>query len=77
MTLLKSKRLFRLSVSVSVSSYHLRDQSLIGYHVDCDLENDPLFPDDIREAGKRQLEAKQIKHESKVYSDVPHGRPTF
>ena len=37
------------------------------------LENDQLFPDEIREAGQKYLEEKQVKHEIKVYSDVPHG----
>ena len=36
-------------------------------------ENDQLFPDDIREEGKKSLEEKGIQHEVKVYPDVPHG----
>ena len=39
-------------------------------------ENDQLFPDDIREAGKKHLEEKQIEHEIKVYPGVPHGTYT-
>ncbi|KAL9122365.1 MAG: hypothetical protein Q9187_001082 [Circinaria calcarea] len=38
------------------------------------VENDPLFPDDIREAAQKNLEEKQIKHEIKVYPGVPHGQ---
>ena len=36
-------------------------------------ENDQLFPDEIREEGKKSLEEKGIKHEVKVYPNVPHG----
>ena len=37
------------------------------------LENDQLFPDDVRLAGQKHLEESGIEHEIKVYSDVPHG----
>lgn len=37
------------------------------------VENDQLFPDDVRSAGKTYLEENNIKHEIKVYSGVPHG----
>jgi len=37
------------------------------------VENDQLFPEEILEAGKKHLEASQIKHEVKVYPGVPHG----
>ena len=37
------------------------------------VENDQLFPDDIRIAGKEHLEKESIEHEIKVYSGVPHG----
>ena len=37
------------------------------------VENDNLFPDDIREAGRVFLERNKIEHEMKVYSGVPHG----
>ena len=37
------------------------------------VENDQLFPDDIRSAGETYLEENKIKHEIKVYSGVPHG----
>ncbi len=37
------------------------------------VENDQLFPDDVRTAGQTCLEEKKIKHEIKVYSGVPHG----
>ena len=37
------------------------------------VENDQLFPDDVRTAGQKYLEENQIKHEVKVYSGVPHG----
>jgi len=38
------------------------------------LPKDPLFPDDIREAGKVSLDANKVEHELELYSDVPHGR---
>ena len=37
------------------------------------VENDQLFPDDIREAGKVHLQERQIEHEVKIYPGVPHG----
>ena len=37
------------------------------------VENDTLFPDDVREAGKKALEEKKLEHEVTVYPDVPHG----
>ena len=39
----------------------------------CALENDQLFPDEVRVTGKAYLEEKHVEHEIKVYSDVPHG----
>ena len=37
------------------------------------VENDQLFPDDVRTAGQTSLEERKIEHEVKVYSGVPHG----
>ncbi|MCJ1405974.1 hypothetical protein MMC19_000039 [Ptychographa xylographoides] len=37
------------------------------------VENDQLFPDEIREAGKAYFQENHIEHEVKVYSGVPHG----
>ena len=37
------------------------------------VENDQLFPDDVRAAGQEYLEKNNIEHEIKVYPDVPHG----
>jgi len=37
------------------------------------VENDQLFPDQVRTAGQEFLEEKKIEHEVKVYSGVPHG----
>lgn len=37
------------------------------------VENDQLFPDDVRTAGQTFLEEKKIEHEVKVFSGVPHG----
>lgn len=37
------------------------------------VENDQLFPDDVRTAGQTYLEEKKVEHEVKVYPGVPHG----
>jgi dienelactone hydrolase len=37
------------------------------------VENDQLFPDDVRTAGQAFLEENKVEHEIKVYSGVPHG----
>ncbi len=37
------------------------------------VENDPLFPEEILEEGKKQLATSSIEHEIKVYQGVPHG----
>lgn len=37
------------------------------------VEQDTLFPDDVREAGKKALQEKGVEHEVEVYSGVPHG----
>ena len=38
-------------------------------------EDDQLFPDDVREEGRKNLEGNKIEHEIHVYSGVPHGNP--
>ena len=37
------------------------------------VENDQLFPDDVRTAGQTFLNDKKVENEIKVYSGVPHG----
>lgn len=37
------------------------------------VENDPLFPAEVRESGVEALEKARIEHELKVYPEVPHG----
>ena len=37
------------------------------------VEGDSLFPDEVREAGRKALEAKGAEYEVQVYPDVPHG----
>jgi dienelactone hydrolase len=37
------------------------------------VENDPLFPDEVRQAGTEALAKAGIEHEVKVYPEVPHG----
>jgi dienelactone hydrolase len=37
------------------------------------VENDPLFPAEVRQDGVETLEKGGIEHEVKVYPEVPHG----
>ncbi|KAF3308301.1 hypothetical protein TWF173_001516 [Orbilia oligospora] len=37
------------------------------------VEGDALFPDEIREDGRKYLQDKNLEHEMKVYGSVPHG----
>ncbi|PHH56046.1 hypothetical protein CFIMG_001715RA [Ceratocystis fimbriata CBS 114723] len=37
------------------------------------VENDPLFPDEIRATGEDTMEKASLEHEVKVYPGVPHG----
>ena len=37
------------------------------------VENDQLFPDDVRIAGKEFLEKEKVEHEMQLYPGVPHG----
>ena len=37
------------------------------------VENDQLFPDEVRTAGQESLEKNKVEHEVKVYAGVPHG----
>ncbi|KAI9772110.1 MAG: hypothetical protein M1840_001398 [Geoglossum simile] len=37
------------------------------------VENDQLFPDDVRLQGCKYLETSGVQHEVKVYKNVPHG----
>ena len=37
------------------------------------VENDQLFPDEVREEGKKTLAAGSVEHEVKVFGGVPHG----
>jgi dienelactone hydrolase len=41
------------------------------------VENDPLFPDDVRIAGVEALEKEKIEHEVKLFPEVPHGFAVF
>ena len=41
------------------------------------VENDPLFPDDVRIAGVEALEKAKIEHEVKLFPKVPHGFAVF
>lgn len=41
------------------------------------VEEDPLFPDHIRNAGLEAMKAKGLDHEFRVYPDVPHGFAVF
>jgi len=37
------------------------------------VENDPLFPHEVLQAGIESLEKNQVVHEVKIYPEVPHG----
>ena len=37
------------------------------------VENDQLFPDEVRTAGQELLDQNKIEHEMKVYPGAPHG----
>ena len=37
------------------------------------VENDPLFPEEILEIGKKNLASSEVPHEVTVYQNVPHG----
>ena len=37
------------------------------------VENDPLFPEEILEVGRKSLASSEVPHEIKVYKNVPHG----
>ncbi|MCJ1285689.1 hypothetical protein MMC26_005030 [Xylographa opegraphella] len=57
---------------VCIGSFYIMG-SLIEQNLTRAIENDQLFPDDVRETGKAYLEENHIEHEIKVYSGVPHG----
>lgn len=38
------------------------------------VENDPLFPDEVRTAGEDYMSRNNVEHEVSVYPGVPHGR---
>jgi len=46
---------------------------MAGICTDNPIENDPLFPAEILEEGKKLFASSNIEHEIKIYSDVPHG----
>lgn len=37
------------------------------------VENDQLFPDEVREEGRKSLKANGVEHEIEIYKDMPHG----
>ncbi|KAK3327336.1 Alpha/Beta hydrolase protein [Cercophora scortea] len=37
------------------------------------VENDPLFPDEVRTAGEDYMTKNNVEHEVQVYPGVPHG----
>ncbi|KAK5652467.1 hypothetical protein OQA88_10511 [Cercophora sp. LCS_1] len=37
------------------------------------VENDPMFPDDVRTAGEDYMSTNNVEHEVQVYPGVPHG----
>ncbi|KAH8821110.1 dienelactone hydrolase family protein-like protein [Xylogone sp. PMI_703] len=41
------------------------------------VEDDQLFPNEVRDYGEHYLSEKSVKHEFKTYSGVPHGFAVF
>lgn len=41
------------------------------------VENDPVFPDEVRTFGEDYMSKNKIEHEVQVYPGVPHGKTTF
>lgn len=41
------------------------------------VENDPMFPDEIRTAGEDYMNKHNVEHEVQVYPGVPHGMRPF
>ncbi|KAI9683655.1 MAG: hypothetical protein M1829_004960 [Trizodia sp. TS-e1964] len=41
------------------------------------IENDQLFPDDMRNDGQKYLLENGVEHEIRLYSNVPHGKLPF
>lgn len=46
----------------------------VGSWIDRDVEDDQLFPDDIRAEGQKILVDNNIPHEIQVFPGVPHGQ---
>src|SRR5690606_12868980 len=40
------------------------------------VENDPLFPEDVRKLGEDAMASANLEHEVQVYPGVPHGEST-
>jgi dienelactone hydrolase len=38
------------------------------------VEDDPMFPDEVRKAGEDTLDKEGVEHEVQVYPGVPHGK---
>jgi hypothetical protein len=55
--------------SLILSKSHIKFVS-----ADQGLENDQLFPDEVREEGKGVLKDHGVEHEITVYPNVPHGK---
>jgi dienelactone hydrolase len=41
------------------------------------VENDPMLPDEVREAGEDYMNKNNVEHEVQVYPSVPHGMRTL
>jgi dienelactone hydrolase len=41
------------------------------------VENDQLFPKDVRDEGEKILKANSTEHEIIIYPDVPHGKSSY
>jgi len=41
------------------------------------VEQDPLFPDEVRTAGEDYMSKNNVEHEVQVYPGVPHGKSAY
>ena len=41
------------------------------------VENDPMFPDEVRTAGEDHMTKHNVEHEVQVYPGVPHGKQSI
>ena len=82
-TLATREDMLGIKAPVSMVCVGMLLQASLAQHIlvcgtDCDdPENDPLFPDDILDIGRKHLESSKVEHEIKTYPEVPHGQSSI